>query len=160
MDEYEEDMEQFYDQTTIAQLMKYLPGEEDLDPDLKRFMLRIDEDPESFTLQQLNEKRFRMCARYKLSDCVITLIACKNANSFFAIWSVHHSLVDEIIKSAKQMDKSMYQREHILSVSIDGTQIYPENEGMCMLHCTIVPAWVLFWGINCIYLYIEAAIYT
>ena len=127
MNEYEQDILQFYCQTTISQLMRYFPGQENLDPDLKCFMLRIDEDPESFTLQQLNEKRNRMCGQFKLRDCVFTLIGCKHANSFTAMWSVHHILVDDVIESAKQIEKSVYDIESILHISINGIQLYPGN---------------------------------
>ena len=128
MIDYEKDIQKFFEETTIAQLMKNFPGQGNPDPNLATFMMRINHDPESFTLQDLNEKRLRMCGQFKLSECVFALVALKSGNSFLAVWSVHHILVEEIIKSTRQIDQTIYERENILSMSIDGTTLFSSEE--------------------------------
>ena len=128
MIDYEKDIQIFFENTTIAQLMKFLPGQGNPDPSLATFMMRISHDPELFTLRDLNEKRSKMCGQFKLSECVFALIGLKSGNSFLAVWSVHRILVKEIIKSARQIDQTIYEREDLLSVSIDGITLFSSKE--------------------------------
>ena len=125
MNDYSKDVVQFMKKTTVKQLMDHLPGQQEIPPNFSKLQAKIDEDPTTYTLYDLDQKRRRFCCENKLTDLVSVMIGLGLANSFIVEWLVPSALVPKLMESAKQLDFGFYHRERILKVVVGEKQIFP-----------------------------------
>ena len=125
MNEYSEDVVQFMKKTTVKQLMDYWPGQQEIPPNFLKLQAKIDEDPTTYTLYQLDQLRKRYCCVLKLTDLVFVIIGLETTNSFIVEWLVPSALVPKLVESARNLDGGFYLRERILRVVVGEKQIFP-----------------------------------
>ena len=119
MTTYSSDMCIFMKETTIKQLINHLPGQIEIPPKFSLIEAKIGEDASKCTLEHLNRLRKRYCSEIKLSDIVFHLVAVVESNSFIVRWLVPSALVDDIVKSTRNLDQSFYQEFKITSLTLD-----------------------------------------
>ena len=125
MNDYSKDVVQFMKKTTVKQLMDHWPGQQEIPPSFSKLQAKIDEDPTTYTLYDLDQKRRHFCSGVRLSEVVLVLIGLKMSKSFIVEWLVPSALVPQLVESAKQLDFGFYLRERILKVVVGEKQIFP-----------------------------------
>ena len=125
MKEYSEDMEEFMKKTTIKNLMDNWPESQKIPQGYSTLKATIDENPQTYTLYEVDQFRIRYCRELKLDELVVKTVGLKMANSFIIEWLVPSVLVSSLLQSARQLDFGFYDREHILKVEVGGEQIFP-----------------------------------
>ena len=125
MHTYSEDITKFMKETTIKQLMNIWPGEQEIPPNFSNLRAKIDDDPTTYTLYELDQLRRRFCSRNKLTDVVLVFIGLESANSFIAEWLIPSTLIPHLMESARNLDYGFYLHERILKMTVDGKQIFP-----------------------------------
>ena len=125
MKSYSEDVLKFMKKTMVKQLMDVWPGQQEIPPNFSKLRAKIDEDPSTYTLYQLDQLRKRFCSGVKLADIVLVLIGLETANSFIVEWIIPSALVPELKESARQIDFRFYLRERILKMTVDEKKIFP-----------------------------------
>ena len=124
MHTYSEDVTKFMKETTIKQLMDIWPGKQEIPPNFSKLRAKIDKDPTTYTLYQLDQLRRRFCSRNKLTDVVLVFIGLESANSFIAEWLIPSTLIPHLMESAINLDFGFYLHEHILKMTVDEKQIF------------------------------------
>ena len=114
----------FLGETTIAQLQDHFPGQQELPPHFDRLQMMIDKDPGKCSLQTVNDLRRRFCSETHLSEIVFVLIGIGKANSFIIVFMVPSVLGARLVESVGGMDDSFYQRECIISISLNQQHLY------------------------------------
>jgi hypothetical protein len=122
---YSDDVLMFMKKTTVKQLMSVWPGQQEIPPTFSKLKAKIDENPSTYTLYDLDQLRKRFCSTIKLTDIVFVLIGLETSTSFIAEWLVPSALVCQLIESATKLDYGFYLRERILKMSVDEKQIFP-----------------------------------
>ena len=124
MRSYCSEMILFMKETTIKQLINHLPGETETPPKFSLIEAKIGEDASKCTLEQLNRFRKRYCSEVKLSKIIFHLVAVVESNSFIVRWLVPSAIVDDIMKSARNVDQSFYQENKLASLTLDGMWLH------------------------------------
>ena len=122
---YSDDVLVFMKKTTVKQLMSVWPGQQEIPPTFSKLRAKIDEDPSTYTLYDLDQLRKRFCSGVKLSDIVLVLIGLETSNSFIAEWLIPSALIPQLIESARELDYGFYLQKRILKISVDEKQIFP-----------------------------------
>ena len=125
MDSYNKELVVFMKKTTVKQLMDIWPGEQTIPPHFSKLMAKIDKDPTTYTLYQLDQLRRRFCSEVKLTNLVFVIIGLDMSNSFIVEWLFPSALVQHLMESARGLDFAFYVHEHILVMMADEKQIYP-----------------------------------
>ena len=125
MKSYSDDALVFMKKTTVKQLMDVWPGQQEIPPNFSKLRAKIDKDPSTYTLYQLDQLRRRFCSAVKLTEFVSVLIGLHTANSFIVEWLIPSILVPQLMESARQLDFGFYLRECILKVTVDEKHIFP-----------------------------------
>ena len=71
---YSDDILVFLKKTTVKQLMNVWPGQQEPPPNFSKLRARINENPSTYTLYELDQLRKRFCSELKLTDIVLVLI--------------------------------------------------------------------------------------
>ena len=124
---YCRDMEAFKGKTTVRQLIGYLPVEPEVPPKFELLIAKVKEDPSKCTLAKIDDLRRHFFAELRLSGIVCHLVAMKDSNSFTVSFVVPSALVPDIIKSARKLDISFYQRESIAYSLVGNRWVYHRN---------------------------------
>ena len=121
---YSNDVLVFMKKTTVKQLMEIWPGQQEIPPTFSKLRAKIDEDPSTYTLFDLDQLRKRFCSGIKLTDVVLVLIGLETANSFIVEWLIPSALVPQLMESVKKLEFGFYLREPILEMTVDEKQIF------------------------------------
>ena len=124
MSAYDREIVMFLDETTITQLQDHWPGRLELPPHFDRLQMMIDKDPGKCSLRLVNDLRRRFCSETHLSEIVFVLIGIRKANSFIIVFMVPSVLAPRLVESVGGVDDSFYQRECIISISLNQQQLY------------------------------------
>ena len=124
MSAYDGEIQVFLDETTIVELQDHLPGRQELPPHFDKLQMMIDKDPGKCSLRMVNDLRKRFCIETQLSEIVFVLIGIGKANSFILIFMVPSILRSKMVESISRVDESFYQRECIISISLNQQQLY------------------------------------
>ena len=124
---YAADLLVFMKTTTLKEFMEHCNwfGKEAKSRKLSKLIAKIDGDPATYSLYDLDQLRKRFCAGVKMTEVVFVLIGLDSANSFLALWAVPTVLVPQLIEAAKSLDFGFYLHLHILKVMVDDRQIFP-----------------------------------
>ena len=122
---YSDDVLVFMKKTTVKQLMSVWPGQQEIPPTFSKLRAKIDENPSTYTLYDLDQLRKRFCSGVKLSDIVLVLIGLETSNSFIAEWLIPSALIPRLMESARMLDYGFYLQKRILKMSVDEKQIFP-----------------------------------
>ena len=121
---YSKDVLKFLKKTTVKQLMDVWPGQQEIPPNFSKLRAKIDEDPSTYTLYELDQLRKHFCCGVKLTDIVFVLIGLETANSFVVEWLIPSTLVPQLMESARQLDFGFYLQERILKMTVNKKQIF------------------------------------
>ena len=126
MTTYSSDMCFFMKETTIKQLIEadHFPGQTEIPPKFSLIETKIGEDASKCTLEQLNRLRKRYCSEVKLSEIVFHLVAVVESSSFIVRWLVPSALVDDIVRSTKNINQSFYQEYKITFFTLNGMWLF------------------------------------
>ena len=111
--------------TTVKQLMDHWPGQQEIPPNFSKLRAKIDEDPTTCTLYQLDKHRRELCSEVQLEKALLVIIGLEKAKSFFAVWLIPFALVPKLMESVRKLDFMFFFRERILKVMIDEIQVFP-----------------------------------
>ena len=124
MSSYDGKIQMFLDETTIVQLQDHLPGRQELPPHFDKLQMVINKNPGKCSLRMVNDLRKRFCNETQLSEIVFVLIGIGKTNSFMIIFMVPSVLGPRLVESVGGVDDSFYQRECIVSISLNQQQLY------------------------------------
>ena len=90
----------------------------------------------------VNDLRRRFCSETHLSEIVFVLIGIGKANSFIIVFMVPSVLGPRLVESVGGVDDSFYQRECIISISLNQQQLYLSaalrETKVCVLYHNII----------------------
>ena len=124
MSAYDKEIQVFLNETTIAQLQDHWPGRQELPPHFDRLQMMINKEPGKCSLRLVNDLRKRFCNETQLSEIVFVLIGIRKANSFIVVFMVPSVLGPRLVESVGGVEDSFYQRECIISISLNQEQLY------------------------------------
>ena len=148
MKSYNVDLIRFMKETTVKQLMDVWLGQQDIPPNFSKLRAKLDQDPTSYTLYELDRLRRQFCGAVRLTEIVLVLIGLESANSFVAEWIVPSAIIPLLIEFAKKLDSGYYLHERILMMTVDEKQIFailPDTKRKVFpLKTTVATATVMF----------------
>ena len=127
MQSYCSDMQTFFKETTIKELINLLPGQQEAPKKFSILKAKIGENASTCTLERINTLRKRFYAEVKLSEVVFCLIALEDSDSFIVSWLVPSMLVPVLIKSAREIKESFFDIENINSLSVSSQYLYSKK---------------------------------
>ena len=125
MKSYDVDLIRFMKETRVKQLMDVWPGQQAIPPNFSKLRAKLDQDPASYTLYDLDRLRRQFCGAVRLTEIVLVIIGLESANSFIAEWIVPSTLIPLLMEFVKKLDSGYYIHEHILEMTVDEIQIFP-----------------------------------
>ena len=123
MSKYVETVQIFIDQTTVQELMEHWPGVTEIPPHFEELRTRIDEDPSTYTLRQLDDLRKRFCNMTLLSKTVLILIGIRRRSSFILSWIIPSALLPHLKSVIGRLNR-FFHVEQIYSLTHDGQRLY------------------------------------
>ena len=126
---YAEKVQLFMKVTTISDLIDYWPGPKEPLIDHSVLKTKFEDDPKSYTLEKLDHFRNHFYSELRLSEFVSVsiLVSLKHANSFVAMWFVPTVVVPKLIEAFSRMDRTFFQIERVLELSLDGKTLYQRS---------------------------------
>ena len=124
MRSYCSEIKMFMKETTIKQLIDYLPGQPETPHKFSLIEAKIGDDASKCTLQQIDTIRKKYCSEVKLSEIVFHLVAVVDSNSFIIRWVVPAVLVDNIMKYAREVKTKFFQKHKITYLTLDGMWLH------------------------------------
>ena len=127
MNSYSDDVLVFKRETKVKQLMDHWPGQQEIPPNFSKLRVEINEDPTTYTLDQLDQLRRDLCGEFKLAEVVLVITGLEVASSCFAVWLIHSTLVPHLMESARKPEfgSHVYLHECIVKVMVDEKQVFP-----------------------------------
>lgn len=124
MSAYAGKIQTFLNETMVHQVKDFLPGQHKLPPNFEKLQMVIDQNPRTYSLRMLDKLRKRFCSETQLSEIVFILIGIGKANSFLVLFMVPSILGPTLEESVRGVDDSFYQKECIISISLNQQQLY------------------------------------
>ena len=124
MSAYAEEIQVFLNETTVSQLGEHWPGRQELPPHFDKLLMMINKDPGKCSLRTVNDLRKRFCSELHLSEIVFVLIGIGKANSFLVVFMIPSVMGPRLVESVGRADDRFYQRECIISISLNQQQLY------------------------------------
>lgn len=122
MHEYKSELGEFRRVTTISQVIGSWPGKVDPPPSFTEFTSTLDRDASTFTLEELEELRMKICNEFSLSSFILMFRGVVEG-SLIITWFVPSSTVaqlqDAVLTKAKSKSP-FFQDNAIVSISIGG----------------------------------------
>ena len=122
-----QDVQEFMRVTTVAEVMDYWPGDETSRVKFSKLLVKLKDDPKTYTLERLNQFRRCFCSKIRLSELITSLVSLLSTKSFIAVWLVPTIAVSEIAEAISQVDQAFYIEENILMILLDEKQFYPSD---------------------------------
>lgn len=122
MKDYKSDLEKFRKATTVSQVIDIWHTRVDLPPNFTQFASTLDRDASTFTLEELEELRTKICNKFSLSSFMLMFHSVVNG-SLIVNWLVPSNITPQLRRSLleKAKSKSLFFEENaIISISIDG----------------------------------------
>jgi hypothetical protein len=119
MSSYIQDVQAFMRETTVGDLMPHWPGIKVSSDEFFELWMKIEENPETYTLQKVQEFRDKHCATIKLSAALSGIKSLIPASSFFIVLLVPKAITIEV---AKTID--FYKEEQVCMVILDNKLLY------------------------------------
>ena len=122
MHEYKLELEKFRRVTTISQVIGSWPGRVEPPPSFTEFTSTLDRDASTFTLEELEELRMKICTEFSLSNFILMfrgVIRGSLTITWFVPSGVVPRLRDDVVMKAKSKSP-FFHRNAIMSISING----------------------------------------
>ena len=130
MTSYTEKVQLFKKHTTISELINCWPGLKVPPIDHELLRVKFAGDLKSYTLEKLDSFRNRFFNELQRSEFVtvsIILMMVQPANSFIAVWFIPTVTVQELTEAISQIDRTFFQTEQILELSLGERTLYQWN---------------------------------
>ena len=124
---YERDVKSFMKETTVGEVMRYWPGKRSSSEDFKELWVKIEDNPETYTLEKLNELRNKHCANLNFSAILSAIVNLAPAGSFYAVWSVPTVAVDEVGRGIQRLGRAFYESVNIDMIFLGDKLVYLPN---------------------------------
>ena len=124
MQSYCHDICAFMNQTTVQQLIDYWPREDEITPNVSKVIAKINKDPRSVKLSELDSLRREICIRARLSDVICALVSARPSESFIVVWRLPSVLAPQVIEAMKQTEQGFFVKESISSLFLDDLLLY------------------------------------
>ena len=124
MESYCCDIHVFMNQTTVQQLIDYWPHENEITPNVSKVIAKINKDPRSVKLSELDSLRREICIRAKLSDVICALVSARPSESFIVVWRLPSVLAPNVIKAIRNTEQSFFVEKSINSLFVGDLQVY------------------------------------
>ena len=121
---YGSDIQVFMQQTTIQQLMDYLPGQPEIPQNFELIKAKICKDAKKCTIAEINQLRRRLCCEIRLSEIVFHIIALEDSNSFIISFIVPSVLLPDVFEPARKLEDSFFQGKSISYLSVGNRWVY------------------------------------
>ena len=122
MHEYKSELGEFRRVTTIGQVIGSWPGRVNPPPSFTEFTSTLDRDASTFTLEELEELRVKICDEFSLSNFILMFRGVVKG-SLVITWLVPSSIVatlqDALLTKAKS-ESPFFHENAIVSISIGG----------------------------------------
>ena len=119
MNSYVQDVQVFMHETTVGDIMPYWRGRKISSEEFSELRVKIEANPETYTLQKLNELRDQHCTNIKLSAVLSSIKSLIPASSFFAVWLVPTAATTDLTKAV-----DFYKAEQVSMVVLDNKLLY------------------------------------
>ena len=119
MSSYIEDVQAFMQKTTVKKVMQHWRGKKISSEEFSELWIKIKANPETFTLQQLQEFRDKYCATIQLSKVLSSIKSLIPASSFFIVLLVPTATT---IEAEKAID--FYREQQVCMVVLDNKLLY------------------------------------
>ena len=142
MTSYAEKVQLFKKITTIRDVIHCWPGLKVSHVDHKILKAKFADDPKSYTLEKLDCFRNCFFNDLRLSEFVAIsiLVAVEPANSFIAMWFIPTVVVWELMEAFRLMDRTFFQTEQILELSLGERTLYQRNiAAECVISSAMEP---------------------
>ena len=139
---YAEKVQSFKKITTISEVIVCWPCLKVPCVDHKMLRAKFADDPKSYTLEKLDSFRNRFYNELRLSEFVAIsiLVAVEPANSFIAVWFIPTEVVWELMEAFRLMDRTFFQTEQILELSLGERTLYQRNiAAECVISSAMEP---------------------
>ena len=126
MERYVADMALFSKQTTVSQLVKNWPGRKETPPTYCNLTIKIKEDPNKCTLEQLSTLRRELYRQFlpPLSELALLLCSC-SSGSVVVKWFLPIKLVPALMVEVRKPEFASFSESNsIESVQIRGVPVY------------------------------------
>lgn len=121
---YVKGIEIFMRETTVGDVINHWSGGKIASEHFSELWIKISDDPKTYTLENLNKLRKKLCSIIKLSEVLINIVRMVPASSFFAVWQVPTVAVPELTEAINHVDKTFYKTEHVLMILLDKKLLY------------------------------------
>jgi hypothetical protein len=119
MSSYIQDVQAFMHETTVGDVMPHWRGRKISSDEFSELWIKIKANPETYTLQELQEFRNKHCATIKLSAVLSSIKSLIPASSFFIVLLVP---IATTIDVAKAID--FYREEQVCMVVLNNKLLY------------------------------------
>ena len=122
MQEYKSELGEFRRVTTISQVIGSWPGKVEPPPSFTKFTSTLDRDASTFTLEELEELRMKICNEFSLSKFILMFRGVVEG-SLIITWFVPSDIVATLRNAVLTKAKSkspFFQENKIVSISIGG----------------------------------------
>ena len=130
MRQYSLDMSQFRKETTINEVIPYLPRKSHTPPGYSKLEIKADFDIETSTLEDLDLYRKQFASEFLLSQLTLCLMDVKKS-SLLVTWLIPSAIVQPLKEGFEVTDESVFLRIHILKLTLDGYCWFPPKEEVC-----------------------------
>ena len=126
---YTEKVQWFKKVATFDELMNHWSGFEVPTVDYNKLRAKFAYDPKSYTLEKLDSFRNRFYHKIRRSEYVTVsiLMLLEPASSFIAVWFIPTVAVQELTEAISQIDRTFFQTEQILELSLGERILYQGN---------------------------------
>ena len=133
MTSYVEKVQLFKKSTTVNELIDYWPSLEVPHLNYCQLRAKFDGDPRTYTLEKLDYFRRRFYNHVRLSEFVSVsiLMLIEPTNSFIAVWYVPTAVIHELMEAVRRSDRTFFQAEQILELSLDKKILYHTRYSLC-----------------------------
>ena len=125
-------------ETTVGDLMEYWPGDEQPHLNYSKLKAKFNDDPKTYTLERLNNFRWKFCSKVRLSELIFGLILLEVGESFFATWLIPTVVASDLKKAVCEMDEIFYQVENVLIISLDHEVLYSKSTAVVKVQLNIM----------------------
>ena len=122
MNEYKLDLEKFRRMTKISQVICSMPGRVEPPPSFTKFTNTLDRDAATFTLEELEELRMKICNEFTLSTFILMFRGVVKG-SLIITWMVPSAIVSQLrhdLLTKARNRSSFFEDNSIMSVTIGG----------------------------------------